>query len=249
MDVARRWTRLALTIASACLVGCSLMGPTTATSFLNQIEKSRDPNERFKAYQSLASPRCYDNDEQKARAVKALIKGLEPGKEPLATRAVICRTLGVLGDPAARDPIIVLVRDPDPLIRVEACRSLGKIGRPEDATVLMRAMTLDTNPDCQVAAIEALGTLKTSDPRTPGYLVQAMENDDPAIRLAAYEALRKITGKDLGVKVDPWRALIVANENKAGGCRSGRQGRGDFPRIGDTPRAPAGPGFEVTGRD
>ena len=217
MEVVRHWVRLVLMMASASFLGCALLGPTTATSFLNQIEKSQDPNERHKAYQSLASPRCYDNEDQKAKAVKALMKGLEPGKEPLASRAVICRTLGSLGNPVAREPIIRLVRDPDPLIRAEACRSLGKIGRPEDATVLMQAMTLDTNPDCQVAAIEALGTLKASDPRTPGYLVQAMENDDPAIRLAAYESLRKVTGKDLGVKTEPWRTLIVASENKAAG--------------------------------
>ena len=38
----------------------------------------------------------------------------------MATRAVICRTLGELGDPVARDAMIRLVRDPDGMIRAEA---------------------------------------------------------------------------------------------------------------------------------
>jgi HEAT repeat protein len=105
-----------------------------------------------------------------------------------------------------------MIRDNDLLIRTEAVRCLGRVGRPEDATVLMQIMTLDNNPDCQIAAIEALGTLKLVDPRTPGYLVKAMENDDPAIRLASYQSLKKITGKDLGVEVKVWREFLAKKE-------------------------------------
>src|SRR4051812_10750294 len=102
MDVARLGpTRPGLVFSIlVAAAGCSMIGPTTATSFLQRIETSKDPNERYKAYQSLASPRCYDDEGQKAKAVKVLVKRLEAGREPLATRAVICRTLGALGDPA-----------------------------------------------------------------------------------------------------------------------------------------------------
>jgi HEAT repeat protein len=210
MDVAGFRPRRAASIATFALltlsIGCSLLGPTTATSFLKRIESSPDPNERYKAYEKLASERCYDNNEQREHAVKVLLAGLEPNKEPIATRAVICRTLGILGDPAGRVPMIRLVRDSEVLIRTEACRSLGKLGRPEDSTILMQMMKLDDNPDCKIAAIEALGALKSVDPRTPEYLVLEMErSDDPAIRLACLQSLRKITGKDLGVKADAWR--------------------------------------------
>jgi len=195
------------------LVGCAMLGPTTATSFLNQIERSPDPNERFKAYEKLASDKIYDNNQQRARAVQVLLAGLDSNKEPVATRAVICRTLGTLGDPAARPAMIRLVRDPEVLVRTEACRSLGKLGRPEDSTVLMQMMTLDSDPDCQVAAIESLGTLKSVDPRTPDYLVRAMdENENPAIRLAALQSLRKITGKNLGVQADAWREYLASKD-------------------------------------
>ncbi len=218
MDVAGFRRRYAASIPIAAMLvvavgltfGCSLMGPTTATSFLNKIEQSPDPNERFLAYEKLASERIYDDPEQKTRAVKVLIVALQSNKEPAATRAVICRTLGTLGDSAGREPMLALITDSDVLIRTEACRSLGRLGRPEDATVLMRMMTLDNNPDCKVAAIDALGTLKAVDPRTKGFLVQTMEDsDDPAIRLACLQAMRKLTGKDLGVKPEAWRADLA----------------------------------------
>ena len=225
MDVAGFRPRCATPISFglmiiAALTGCTLLGPTTATSFLNQIEHSQDPNERFKAYEKLASDRCYDTKEQRTRAVQVLIAGLEgtkEPKEPVATRAVICRTLGILGDPAGRESMIRLVRDPDVLVRTEACRSLGKLGKPEDATILMQIMTLDSDADCQIAAIEALGALKSVDPRTPSYLVQAMdENENPAIRLAAVQTLRKLTGKNLGVKAEAWREYLATKDDPKG---------------------------------
>ena len=206
----RRVGSLATCAVLAVTVGCTILGPTTATSFLNKIETSPDPNERYKSYEKLANERCYDTNEQRARAVKVLLVGLDSNKEPVATRAVICRTLGMLGDPAGREAMVRLVRDPDVLIRAEACRSLGKLGKPEDSTVLMQMMKLDDNPDCKIAAIDALGTLKAVDPRTSPFLVEEMDrSDDPAVRLACVQALRKITGKDLGVKADAWRESLA----------------------------------------
>ena len=211
MDVERLRTRLATGLVLAGVAGCaSVLGPTTATSFMMQIERSPDPNVRYKAYQALGSARAYDDREQKTRAAQLLLKKLDPKLEPSASRAVICRTLGDLGDTSARDAMVRLVRDPDPLIRSEAYRALGKVGRREDATVLMQAMTLDLDDHCKSAAIEALGSLKEPDPRTEGYLARALDNDDPRIRFAALRSIRKISGKDLGAKPEPWRAYVLA---------------------------------------
>jgi hypothetical protein len=211
MDVGRLRIRLAPALLLAMASGCaSVMGPTTATSFMRIIERSPDPNARFKAYQSLASPGAYDDNEQRARAARLLVTKLDPKAEPLASRAMICRTLGELGDPVARDAMVRLSGDPDPLIRAEAYRSLGKVGRREDATVLMRAMTLDLDEHCKAAAAEALGSLRDVDPRTEPYLVRALENDDPRIRFAALQSLRKLSKKDLGAKPEPWRDYVLA---------------------------------------
>lgn len=208
----RGWRMTApLLLAIAGWSGCSSFIGTTSTSFLMKIRHDPDPNVRFLAYQRLASPSCYDNPEQKAEAVRTLIEKFETDKEPVASRAAICRTLGELRDPSARPVLIKAVNDPDPslgVIRVQACRALGKVGKTEDATVLARIMTLDNLEDCRIAAIEGLGELKAKDPRIMEVLVNGMDHDDPAIRLASLQALRSITGRDLGIKPGPWRDFL-----------------------------------------
>jgi HEAT repeat protein len=160
---------------------------------------------RYVAYTKLASQDAYDTDEERREAVATLVEKYEKGNEPLAIRAIICRTLGELGDPAAREVLLKAVHHQDPVVKIEACRALGKVGLPEDATVLAQTMTLDNLEDARIAAIEALADLGTRDPRIFKVLLDAMEHDDPAIRLASLNALRKITDKDLGTDVAAWR--------------------------------------------
>jgi HEAT repeat protein len=189
-------------------LGCSNFIGTTATSFMRHIRDDPDPNHRYAAYGKLADLRCYDRVEQKTEAVKLLAERLESGKEPLASRAVILNTLGVLGDPAARDVVVKHTSNPEPVMRVQACRALGRVGATEDATILTRIMAMDTLEDCRIAAIEALGELKPKDPRITRMLIEGMRHDDPATRLASLRSLRKITGKDYGLDSVAWMKAL-----------------------------------------
>ena len=190
---------------------------TTATSFLHKAESSADPNIRFLAYDKLGSPNCYDHAEQKAEAARVLIKALATGKEPAASRAVICRTLGMLHRPESRPALLQAIDDPGPAVRIEACKALGPVARPEDATVLARVMAADTQLECRVAAIEGLGRLKAPDTRITLVLVDNLEDKDPAIRYASLQALRALSGKDFGPQVAPWKkyAQSIAARDEA----------------------------------
>jgi hypothetical protein len=199
---------LALGVLAFGADGCSQFIGTTAGSFLKRVRQDPDPNIRYLAYAKLAQPSCYEDDQQKAEAVKTLIEKLEKGNEPVASRAVIIHTLGVLGDHTAREAIVKAVSDPEGVIRAQACRALGRVGQPEDATILTRVMTVDTLEDCRIAAIEALGVLKPKDPRITRVLVAGMEHDDPATRLASLNALKRITGRDLGVEAAAWQKIL-----------------------------------------
>jgi hypothetical protein len=201
--------------AAAGSAGCSQFIGTTAQSFLMKIRESPDPNVRYLAYAKLASPQCYDNDAQKAEAVRTLVAKLEGSQEPIATRAVICRTLGELHDPASREALIKAVSDPEGVVRVQACRALGRVGQPEDSTILARVMTVDNLEDCRIAAIEGLGDLKSKDVRILQVLVAGMEHDDPAIRLASLKALRTITELDRGVDPAAWRDAVLPRDAAA----------------------------------
>ncbi len=198
---------LALALAVVSGPGCASYIGTTATSFLHRIRDDRDPNIRYLAYTKLANPNCFDGEPQKIEAVEVLGSALLSKKEPAITRAVICRTLGEIGRPEAREPLLRMIDDPEPVIRAAACRALGKVGKPDDAVVLSRLMVADQDPDCRIAAIEGIRTLHSPDPRITVVLVDAMENSDPAIRLAAYEALQTTTGQDLGPDPKAWEAL------------------------------------------
>jgi HEAT repeats len=207
--------RAVLALAIAAISGCvgsqgfQFRG-TTALSFLRTVEQSKDPNARYVAYDKLSASSCYDDDAQKTRAATVLAAKLKEGREPIATRAVICRTLGMLRKPEAREVILTATNDEDALVRAEACRALGRVGRPEDATILARVMTLDTSAECRVAAIESLGELKSPDRRIIEFLVSGMEHDEPVIRVSSLNALRSITGKDLGVDVIAWKKYVDA---------------------------------------
>jgi HEAT repeat protein len=206
-DATRRTHILAIgAVALAALAsGCVGSVGTTASSMLRKVRESPDPNIRHQAYTKLASSRVYDNDEQKAEAARELSERLKSGDEPVASRAAICRTLGELKRPEARSVLLIAVNDQEPSVRASACRSLGKTGTTEDATILARIMVMDSDRDCQVAAIEGLAALKAPDPRIDAVLVDGMEHTDPAIRLASLEALRAISGKDLGIEAKPWK--------------------------------------------
>jgi HEAT repeat protein len=173
---------------------------------LRRVKESPDPNIRHLAYAKLASPRVYDTEEQKVEAANVLATALSSGKEPVASRVAICRTLGELGRPEARDAVLKSVEDQDqPAIRAAACRALGRVGKADDWTVLARVMATDSDLDCRIAATEGLSKMKVADPRLELMLVDGMEHTEPAIRLASLEALRSLSGKDLGVDPGPWK--------------------------------------------
>src|ERR1700754_3420377 len=104
-----RLAMAAAVLVAPCFAGCSGFTGTTAASFLRRVREDPDPNIRYIAYNKLASPQCYNNDAQIKEAVATMIDKLENGKEPVATRAVICRTLGELRDPSAREALVKAV--------------------------------------------------------------------------------------------------------------------------------------------
>ena len=215
MPIVRRWItrRFAWAVLAVPLVsglgGCSQFLGTTATSFMRHATQDQDPNTRHLAYARLADPRCYDNDLQKAEAISLLSIRLEERKEPVITRAVICRTLGELQNPEGRGALLKACDDEHPIIRAAACRALGKIGDPEDVPVLARVMAADTDSDCRIAAIEGLGSMRTAEARVLETLADGMENPDPAVRLTSYIALQKLTNKDMGPDSAGWKNLIA----------------------------------------
>lgn len=215
-------TAHAILVSGAMLVlalqtGCANHLGTTAASFMKKIQQSPDPNIRHLAYQKLSNRNCYNDEGQMSQASQMLAGRLLSGKEPIASRTEICRTLGRLRRPEAREAIVKACDDDEPIVRAEACRALGYVGGPEDVPVLSRHMTSDVSIDCRVAAIEGLGTLKVADPQIELQLVDGMEHEDPAIRVASLRSIRAISEQDFGPEAEPWRKYALARLERAGG--------------------------------
>ena len=238
-------------LAGAGAGGCSPFIGTTAASFLRRVRTDPDPNVRYLAYTKLAQTNVYDNAAQRDEVVKTLLDKFDHGNEPIGSRAAIIHALGALGSPAARDLVVRAASDPEAVIRVQACRALGRVGRPEDATILARVMATDTLEDCRIAAIESMGRLKSTDPRIAKVLVDGMQHDDPATRLASLDALRRVTGKDLGVEPGPWLKMIEPEALVAGKDKATKDGavaaaaNGGHPLTAPVPTPAPGPVLNV----
>ena len=200
-----------LALVLTCTCGCAGSLGTTARSMLTNVRDNQDPNVRYKAYVNLGKTRTYDSQEQMLESVAELSKRLKDGKEPPISRAVICRSLGELKRPEARDALLKAMDDEDDEVRAEAARALGKVGQPDDAVLLSRMMAIDTTHNGRVAAAEGLANLKPTDPRIMISLSENLNNDDPAMRLAAYRALKQITGADPGPNAEVWHDYLAAN--------------------------------------
>jgi HEAT repeat protein len=201
-------TRLLLAAPLVLLAGCAQHVGTTATSFMKHVRENPDPNLRHLAYARLADPNCYLTDEQMVEAANLLGQRLDAKDEPTVTRAIICRTLGELKRPEGAPALRRACDDLEPVVRGAACRALGKLGDPEDLPILARIMAADSDPDCRIAAIEGLGNLPSADTRCMQSLVDGMQSPDPAIRLASYDSLQKLAGRDLGPDPGPWKAYV-----------------------------------------
>jgi hypothetical protein len=221
---------------AACLAGCGPYLGTTSASFLRNVEKNPDPNIRYLAYSKLASPKAYDTDEQREKAASILAHNLQQGREPTATRAMICRTLGAIGRKSALPALRMAVNDEESLVRAEACLALGKIGEPEDSLILARVMVTDNYVESRVAAIDGLGLLKPKDPRVLAMLIENMARDEQVdgakkgirskvgLTFATRQALTAITGKDYGDDFKKWKSYldehIARSEKRAGATQT-----------------------------
>ena len=200
---------LALIAAPGCRSHADIFAKTIEDAKRNPL-----PDARGASFAKLGKSRFIIDQQERREAIATLIASLNGKKEPAGNRAEICRSLGELGGPQAREALLTVVNnsDEEAIVRGEACRGLGKVGAPEDATILARIMVLDRDLDTRLAAVNGLASLKTQDDRVLSTLISGMENDDPAVRLASVEALKAATGKDLGLKSDSWRGWLEAKK-------------------------------------
>lgn len=139
--------------------------------------------------------------ERSPRAANVLGTALSDAGSP--ARAYALGYLGRFGKPSssARDlarPLVALLDDPDPVVRKDAIRAIGRIraGSPQVISNLARVLADDSHRDVRHGAVLALQSLARDSPPAVLAIRKALEDPDEIVRGIARYALENIEKHD-----------------------------------------------------
>ncbi len=147
-----------------------------------------------------------DADEQQ-KITEQLATQIQTEPDPLVRRT-IQEAIGKIPTPLARDVMIAGLQDDALDVRVTCCRLLGERDDPSVISALSVALETDPQLDVKLAAIDALGQIKS--PQSVGALGKAVNDRDPALQFAGVQALKSVSGQDLGNDVTTWREYAAS---------------------------------------
>lgn len=167
------------------------------------------PRMRIAAIQEIGA-RADDADaDEQQNLTEQLATQIQTEPDPLVRRA-IQESIGKLSTPLAQDVLIAGLQDEDRDVRLACCQALGRRTDPSVISALRVALETDEELDIQLAAIDALGQIKS--PQSVAALAKAVNDRDPALQYAGVQALRSVSGKDLGNDVAAWRQYAASEQ-------------------------------------
>ncbi|HEX5102176.1 MAG TPA: HEAT repeat domain-containing protein [Pirellulaceae bacterium] len=126
-------------------------------------------------------------------------------------RAELIRTLGEFAAPAAQTAVMAAMGDESGHVRIAACNALSRHPSPEALQALTRSVSDDGDLDVRIAAARALERFPGD--QTPLALRPALDDNDPALQLAAMQSLQSLTGRrQYGNSVATWREYLDGND-------------------------------------
>lgn len=190
-----RW----LIVVGTLLPGCASISPPWKQKEHTSIIT---PAMRISAIRESAA-RSVDGDTlQQSQLVDELAMQIRTESDPLV-RAAIQESLGDLQVPLARDVLIAGLNDEDLNVKLICCEKLGERGEPENVAILSQLLSGSEVLDVKLAAADSLG--KIQSPESVKALSLALKDRDPALQYAGVEALKQLSGQDLGNDVAVWQ--------------------------------------------
>jgi HEAT repeat protein len=163
------------------------------------------PAQRIATLRRLSQEAAWRKPEQKQQIAEELAQAIRAEPDAMI-RAEIVHTLGEYPGPTADRVLKAALGDPDPDVRMSACRAWTKREGAEATEALIGLLSGDLNPEVRLAAARALGERK--DRAAVPALGNALEDSDPAMQYRAVLSLRQITGEDFGNDVNLWRQYV-----------------------------------------
>lgn len=149
------------------------------------------------------APRARRADpEEQQRICAQLAQQIQTEPDPIV-RKVIQETIAEFRTPLADAVILAGLNDEDRDVRLVCCRLLGQRGQADAVEALSRAVGNDGDVDVRMAAVDALGEIKS--PACIKGLAMALKDRDPAMQMAGVMAMKNVSGENLGNDVQAWR--------------------------------------------
>lgn len=156
-----------------------------------------------------ARARDADSTEQ-TRSVEELVAQIRTERDPLVRRA-IQESMAEYQTPLARDVLIAGLKDDDLDVQLTCCRKLGTRAEPDTVAALRGVLETAEELDLKLAATDALGKINT--PESIEALSLAVKDRDPALQYAGVEALKSLSGQDLGNDVKAWQQFTEQGQS------------------------------------
>ncbi len=201
------WRTLQLAMASAgflTLVGCASLPwqDQERTSIIT-------PRMRVSAVQEMGARGRDAEAEEQLRLTQQLATQIQSEPDPLVRHA-IQEAIGQFSTPLAGEVLKAGLGDEDLDVRLACCEWLGQRNDPAMVGVLRGVLEKDENLDVRLAAIDALGQIQST--ASVAALAAAVNDRDPALQYAGVEALKSLSGQDLGNDVAAWRAYASSEQ-------------------------------------
>jgi len=183
-------------IVSTLAAGCQLwpFGTKEHTSIIT-------PAMRVAAVRETAALADRADAAEQARLTDQLAMQIRTEPDPLVRQA-IQETIAEFSTPLALDVLIAGLEDDDLDVRLTCCRKLGKRPEPRVIQALSNVLQTDDELDVRLAAVDALGQIPSTE--SVAALAAALKDRDPAMQYAGVEALKTISGQNLGNDVEAW---------------------------------------------
>lgn len=206
-EFSRIWRISQLATAAVALV----MAVGCATMPWQDVERTSiiTPSMRIAAIREIGARAADMDADEQLQSTDQLATQIQTEPDPLVRRA-IQETMGQLTTPLSRDVLIAGLQDDDLDVRLTCCRGLSLRDDPSVITALRSVLENDEELDAKLAAIDALGQIKS--PQSVAALAKAVNDRDPALQYAGVEALKSVSGKDLGNDVVAWRQYAASEQ-------------------------------------
>lgn len=217
------------TAAGAALVLGALKAGEGAPAIVRSMQRGVVPlRHGLRALAGVGSPAALPT-------VLELLDDPDPAVRREAVRAAIALLDPAHADGRAVDPASEVLADAATPIdeKIDLVRLLGRTGAPRAQKVLL-SLTGTKSNGLRLAVLEALGTLRVSDPAVDAALLEALDDEQPQVRLRASTALARVASPAAAVKL--LERLSVAAEQDRGAigiALSGALSRANDPQLAE----------------